>query len=69
MILELCGNCPRLLEARRRIRFAQLLTKATEDLKERLKTEDIQGALADYLKLLQMQMKSEVEGPDRNSVV
>ena len=69
MIPELCGTCPRLLEARRKIRFAQLLTKATEDFKERLKTEDIQEALHDYLKLLQMQIGFEAAGPDRTTVL
>ncbi|MBV9503805.1 MAG: hypothetical protein JO323_02245 [Acidobacteriia bacterium] len=61
--LESCDQCPQWLEMKQKIRFAQLLTKASEGLEKRLQTEDLKPSLGDYLKLLQMQKELEEQEP------
>ncbi len=58
-----CRECERWPEIKSKLHISELLTRAIEDLGERVKAKDFKLTLGDYLKLVQLEKELEEEAP------
>ena len=58
---EDCKNCPRWREVKQQMRIAGILAKAVETFEAKLKGENFEPSVAEYLKLVQIEQEYERE--------